>query len=161
MRRHRRKFVPARRQDQQAGRPRSPALRSRAERKATAHPQHRAKERNQAKAKVKGKARVRAKPKVRAKARAKAKGRDKAKVKGKAPVDALSAAAIGPDGLSEDQRKAVQVVLSGMPFVLIGIKATDRGADFFTAIHGEASDLRNAQAHLSGVIDRAFDRKGI
>ena len=85
----------------------------------------------------------------------------KAKAKGKAPVDALPVAAIGPDGLSEDQRKAVQVVLSGMPFVLIGIKATDRGADFFTALHGEEADLRNAQPHLSGVIDRAFDRKGI
>lgn len=85
----------------------------------------------------------------------------KPKAKGKAPGEALSPAALGPDGLSEDQRKAMQVVLSGMPFVLIGIKATDRGADFFTAMHGEAADLRNAQPHLGGVIDRAFERKGI
>lgn len=85
----------------------------------------------------------------------------KPKSKGKAPEEPLPPAAVGPDGLSEDQRKAVQVVLSGMPFVLIGIKATDRGADFFTALHGEEADLRNAQPHLSGVIDRAFTRKGI
>lgn len=85
----------------------------------------------------------------------------KPKAKGKASGEALSPAALGPDGLSEDQRKAMQVVLSGMPFVLIGIKATERGADFFTAMHGEAADLRNAQPHLDGVIERAFARKGI
>jgi hypothetical protein len=85
----------------------------------------------------------------------------KAKSKGKAPEATLPSAAVGPDGLSEDQRKAVQIVLSGMPFVLIGIKATDRGADFFTALNGEAADLRNAQPHLEGVIERAFSRKGI
>ena len=68
---------------------------------------------------------------------------------------------IGPDGLTEDQRKAVQVVLSGMSFVLIGIKPTDRGADFFTSVHGDPAELRNAQGHLDGVIARAFSRKNI
>lgn len=69
--------------------------------------------------------------------------------------------AVGADGLTDDQRKAMQIVLSGMPFVLIGIKPTAGGADFFTAVSGEATDLRNAQDHLGGVIDRAFARKGI
>ena len=69
--------------------------------------------------------------------------------------------AVGPDGLNDDQRKAMQIVLSGMPFVLIGIKPTGSGADFFTAVSGDATDLRNAQDHLGGVIDRAFARKGI
>lgn len=68
---------------------------------------------------------------------------------------------VGPDGLTEDQRKAVQVVLSGMSFVLIGIKPTDRGADFFTSVHGDPAELRNAQGHLDGVIARAFSRKNI
>lgn len=67
----------------------------------------------------------------------------------------------GLEGLSEDQRKALQVVLSGMTFVMVGIKPTERGADFFTAIHGDATELRNACDHLPGVIERAFDRKGI
>ncbi len=67
----------------------------------------------------------------------------------------------GLEGLSEDQRKALQVVLSGMTFVMVGIKPTERGADFFTAIHGDTTDLRNASDHLPGVIERAFDRKGI
>jgi hypothetical protein len=63
--------------------------------------------------------------------------------------------------LSEDQRKAISLVMSGMPFVMIGIKPTTSGADFFTAVHGEAGDLRNASSHLPGVIERAFGRKGI
>jgi hypothetical protein len=63
--------------------------------------------------------------------------------------------------LSPDQQKAMQIVMSGMPFICIGIQATDRGADFFTALHGEPADLRNAQPHLDGVISRAYSRKGI
>ena len=77
------------------------------------------------------------------------------------PAPKGEAPAVGADGLNEDQRKAMQIVLSGMPFVLVGIKATGGGADFFTAISGEPSDLRNAQDHLGGVIERAFSRKGI
>ncbi len=63
--------------------------------------------------------------------------------------------------LSEDQRKAVSIVLSGMGFVLIGIKPGPTGADFFTALHGEPTDLRNAAPHLPGVIERAYERKGM
>lgn len=67
----------------------------------------------------------------------------------------------GADGLTDDQRKAIQLVASGLSFVMVALKSTDRGADFFTAVHGDATDLRNAQGHLDGVIARAFDRKGI
>lgn len=63
--------------------------------------------------------------------------------------------------LSEDQRKAMSIIMSGMPFVLVGISATDSGADFFTALHGAEADLRNAQPHLPGVIERAYSRKGL
>jgi len=72
---------------------------------------------------------------------------------GGGPIDATT--------LSEDQQKAIGIIASGMPFVLIGIKSTGSGADFFTAIDGEPSDLRNARDHLDGVITRAFDRKGL
>jgi hypothetical protein len=74
------------------------------------------------------------------------------------PADAAAAAI---DGLGEDQRKAMQIVLSGMGFVLVGLKPTASGADFFTAVHGDATDLRNARDHFTGVIERALDRKGI
>lgn len=84
------------------------------------------------------------------------------KTAGKSAAKASEPAAVtGPDGLSEDQRKAMQIVLSGMPFVAVGIKATPSGADFFTAVHGEAADLRNARDHLAGVIERAMSRKGL
>lgn len=64
------------------------------------------------------------------------------------------------DGLTEEQRKAVGIVLSGMPFVVIGIKTTPSGADFFTSVSGEGADLRNAEPHLAGVIERALEKKG-
>ena len=77
------------------------------------------------------------------------------------PAMAGEPAALGADGLTDEQRKGIQIILGGMTFVLIGIKPTERGADFFTAVHGDATELRNAQCHLEGVIARAFSRKGI
>ena len=79
------------------------------------------------------------------------------------PVDQaqLDAAQAMLSQLSPDQQKAMQIIMSGTTFVLVGIKPTDRGADFFTAVHGDDTDLRNAQPHLDGVIERAFARKGI
>lgn len=84
---------------------------------------------------------------------------------GQAPApDPARRAPVAPAALahlSEDQRKALSIVMSGMPFILVGISATDSGADFFTALHGAEADLRNAQPHLSGVIERAYARKGL
>lgn len=80
---------------------------------------------------------------------------------GVAKAPAATPEVAGPDGLTDEQRKATQIVLSGMPFVVVGLKSTDKGADFFTAVHGDHTDLRNALPHLAGVIERAFGRKGI
>ena len=83
---------------------------------------------------------------------------------GKTPTseEAPAAPAIpGMENLSEDQRKALQLIASGLPFVLIAMQPTARGADFFTALHGEPEDLRNAHPHLPGVIDRLYARKGL
>ncbi len=79
----------------------------------------------------------------------------------KAKVAKAVEAPAGPDGLTDDQRKAMQIVLSGMSFVVIGIKPSGGGADFFTAVQGDPTELRNAQDHLGGVIERALARKGI
>lgn len=82
--------------------------------------------------------------------------------KGKADIAGDAAdAPIDPSQLSEDQRKALQIVLSGMSFVIVGIKPTQSGADFFTGIHGDDAELRNAAPHLAGVIERAYTRKGL
>ena len=40
----------------------------------------------------------------------------------------------------------MQIAMDGMSFVVVGIKPTDSGADFFTAVHGDREDLRNAVA---------------
>lgn len=63
--------------------------------------------------------------------------------------------------LSEDQEKALQVIMSGMSYVCIGIKPTESGADFFTAVDGDAKELTDAAPHLDGVITRALQRKGL
>ena len=60
-----------------------------------------------------------------------------------------------------EQQKAIDCILSGMAFVFVGIKPKDTGADFFTALHGDGTDLRNAEDHLPAVIHRLFVRKGI
>ena len=90
---------------------------------------------------------------------AKGKAKESAAAEPKPGVGALDAAGLA--ALSADQRKASGIVLSGMPFVLIGIKPTQSGADFFTALGGEPADLRNASDHLPGVIERALSKRGI
>ena len=77
------------------------------------------------------------------------------------PVAAPVAPEVGPDGMTEHQRKAMQCILSGMTFVFVGIKPTQTGADFYTAVHGDHGDLRNSLDHLSGVIERAYHRAGV
>lgn len=66
-----------------------------------------------------------------------------------------------PEDLTEEQRKAIGIIMSGRAFVLVGIEPTQTGADFYTAVYGEKNDLRNALSHLPDVIVRAFNRKGI
>ena len=77
------------------------------------------------------------------------------------PVSLPGDGSTGISGLSADQEKAIQVAVSGMSFVMIGIKPTSGGADFFTAVDGDRTELRDAQSHLQGVIDRLFDRREI
>lgn len=68
---------------------------------------------------------------------------------------------LGLPGLTQDQEKAIKMILSGMPFVILGIRPTDTGADFFTAIDGPTQDLRNAAGHIPHIIAQALDRAGL
>jgi hypothetical protein len=77
------------------------------------------------------------------------------------PGPAKPGAPAAPGVFTAEQIKAIQLAQSGMSFVMIAIKPSEGGADFFTAVHGEGSELRNAQDHLGGVIERAFARKGL
>ena len=68
---------------------------------------------------------------------------------------------LGIPGLSVDQEKAIRIAMEGMGFVMVGIKPTDDGADFFTAIHGTRGDLADAAPHIDGVIQRALGKQGL
>lgn len=90
-------------------------------------------------------------------------------VKPNAPIDANTridetngkTVAAGPGTLSPDQEKAIRLIMSGMSFIFIGLKPVETGADFYAALHGDATDLRNAKDHLLEVIARLYTRKGI
>ncbi|MDA3960939.1 MAG: hypothetical protein PF961_09130 [Planctomycetota bacterium] len=86
---------------------------------------------------------------------------DQEQARGEEDISVPGTGTVGIPGLTADQEKAVQIVLSGMSFVCVGIKAAGDGADFFTAIHGKREDLREAGPHLGGVIDRAFERRDV
>lgn len=71
-----------------------------------------------------------------------------------------------PARLDEDQQKALSVVLSGMAYIVIGVRPTlgdkgNPGADFITALGGDHEALRDAKTSLPDVIDRLFTRKKI
>ena len=63
--------------------------------------------------------------------------------------------------LNAKQQKAVQIIASGMAFVVVGIKPDEGGARFFTSLHGDHTDLRNAEDHLPAVIGRLYQREGV
>lgn len=63
--------------------------------------------------------------------------------------------------LTADQHKALNCIVSGMPFVFIGIKPSDRGASFYRAAHGDEADLRNAHDHLADQINKLFASKSL
>jgi hypothetical protein len=69
--------------------------------------------------------------------------------------------AVGIPGLTEDQEKAIQIILSGMSFVTVGLRPTGGGADFFNALDGQTDELRNAAPHLAGVVERALRKRGV
>ena len=75
-----------------------------------------------------------------------------------------------PGSVPIDQRqKAMQLISSGLPFLMIAIKPTfapddsinATGADFFTAIDGDKETIRDAKDHLSGIIERLMRKHGI
>ena len=67
---------------------------------------------------------------------------------------------VDPAGvMNEHREKAMQIALSGMSFITIGIQPTGSGADFFTSIDGVEQDLLDALPVLVGVIARAVERR--
>jgi len=68
----------------------------------------------------------------------------------------------GRPQLNAAQTKAINLIMSGLPFVTVAIRPTsETGHDFFVSIDGNHDVLRLAQSELPRVIDRAFAREGI
>jgi len=67
----------------------------------------------------------------------------------------------GPE-FAPEQQKALNILNSGVSFVMIGIKPTDTGADFFNAIYfKDKSDISNCIDFLPNIINKACSKKGI
>lgn len=75
--------------------------------------------------------------------------------------------------LTPDQQKAVALVLSGRPFIALGMVPTTAsgkpslpgeeatGCDFATAMGGDSDTLLAVKDHLGDVIDRLYKRHGL
>jgi len=66
---------------------------------------------------------------------------------------------------TEAQQKAIGIILSGLPFIVIGLNPTENGCDFhhelgFTT-KKDKSTLNDAKDHLPGVIERLYKKNGI
>jgi hypothetical protein len=77
------------------------------------------------------------------------------------PVSGEGDGSLGIPGLSADQEKALRIAMDGMSFVIVGIKPTGSGADFFTAVHGKRGELADAAPHLDGILQRALEKLGV
>ncbi len=74
-----------------------------------------------------------------------------------------------PIKLDAEQQKAIEIVLSGMAYAIVGIKPTygDKdqpklatGSDFFTAARGDIETMRACSPHLAGVLERLYTNRG-
>lgn len=75
---------------------------------------------------------------------------------------------IPPKDLSDEQKKAIELIMTGRPFVFTCFWPTrqpgateDTGMDFWTALHGSPDLLLAAKPQLERVIDRLYSRRGI
>lgn len=69
---------------------------------------------------------------------------------------------VGPpeDGVGPppEVEKALSIILSGTPFVIVGVRPTPGGADFLSSAYGDPSVLAAARGHLADMQDRALAR---
>ncbi len=75
-------------------------------------------------------------------------------------------------GMTPNQQKAICIVMSGRPFLTIGMVPTladgspgrpgqeATGCDFHTVAEGDKETLLAVKAHLADVIDRLYKRHG-
>ena len=57
-------------------------------------------------------------------------------------------------------RKALQIIETELPFVIIGLRPTPGGCDFLTAVVGNRDIIAPAAPHLGGALARLLKRNG-
>jgi hypothetical protein len=91
------------------------------------------------------------------------------------PVTEVKSSQVPMPIMDERQEKAMRLILSGLPFVLVVIRPTKpegekyvpckpeeaTGADFFTVIRGDKDTLLGSKHNLPDVIDRGYNREGL
>lgn len=63
--------------------------------------------------------------------------------------------------LSQAQQKAVNIVISGMPFIVVGILPTVSGADIFSALGGNKEELIKVYHKLGEILERAYEQENL
>lgn len=79
------------------------------------------------------------------------------------------------DAVPPEMLRAVALVLSGLPFVLVAMRPTEprgdgfapttqaraTGSDFLTVLHGDRDVLQAVRDALPGVVERLYTRNGL
>lgn len=63
--------------------------------------------------------------------------------------------------LSQAQQKAMNIVVSGMPFIVIGILPTGNGADIFSSLGGNKEELIKVYNKLGEILERAYEKENL
>jgi hypothetical protein len=63
--------------------------------------------------------------------------------------------------LSQAQQKAMNIIISGMPFVVIGIYPIRNGADIFSSLGGNKEELIKAYDKLGEILERAYEKENL
>lgn len=66
----------------------------------------------------------------------------------------------GAELLSPEMQKAVGIVESGMPFLIVGMRPTPGGCDFLSAVVGDRAVVGPAARHLLDMAARCLRRAG-
>lgn len=78
------------------------------------------------------------------------------------PRDEQQAAPVpeGAELLTPELRKAVGIVESGMPFLIVGMRPTPGGCDFLSVVVGDPEVVGPAAAHIVEMAGRCLRRAG-
>ncbi len=65
-----------------------------------------------------------------------------------------------PEGMTPALRKAIGIIESGMPFVIVGMSPTTSGCDFHSSVVGDPAVIGPAAQHIATMANKALSRAG-